>query len=150
MPGHRHEDIGYDNVLRDQIYGTPQGAVTDWGGAMVEWWLAGENWRNSERNLLECHFVDHEFHMKSLGIKPEAPQWEARNRTAWTMAQPSRKTKGSSNSKESRAWLAIITERPWVYSFDRLAVDLCRKWRYGREKGGLMNRSGCDTDITSV
>jgi hypothetical protein len=86
------------------------------GGMMMS---RGGNWRNSKRNLLQCHFVDRKFHMKSLGIEPEAPRWEARNVTAWAMVQPSRKPKG-----ESRTWLAIITERPCAYSWRSIGCRL--------------------------
>jgi hypothetical protein len=67
------EDRGYDNVLPDQSYLTPQESVIDECGAMMKWWLAGENQRNSENNWLHCHFVYHKPHMKS----PGALLWEA-------------------------------------------------------------------------
>jgi hypothetical protein len=43
---------GYDNVLRGQSCRTAQGAVMGRYGAMVEWWLAGDRRRSSERYLL--------------------------------------------------------------------------------------------------
>jgi hypothetical protein len=36
-------------------------------GVMVEWWLAGENRRNSERNVPKCHCWHHKIRMTSLG-----------------------------------------------------------------------------------
>jgi hypothetical protein len=39
--------------------------------AIVEWRLAGQNVRQSEKNLPQFHFVYHEFHMKLPGIELE-------------------------------------------------------------------------------
>jgi hypothetical protein len=44
-----------DNVLSGQDYRTPQGVVINEYEAMVEWLLAGENPRNSDRNLLRTY-----------------------------------------------------------------------------------------------
>jgi hypothetical protein len=60
-----------DTVLPDQE------TVIDGYEIMVEWWLAGENRRNSERNFIQYHFILHKSHMKSPGIEPEAPKQEA-------------------------------------------------------------------------
>lgn len=59
LSGYLHYKKNYDIVLPGQGYCTPQGVVMD----MVEWWLAGENWRNLESNLLQCHFINHKCHM---------------------------------------------------------------------------------------
>jgi hypothetical protein len=67
---------GCDTVLRGQGYLTPQGAVVDGYGTMVEWWLKGENQRTLEQNLLQCHSFHHESHIESTGIEPEALRWE--------------------------------------------------------------------------
>jgi hypothetical protein len=32
---------------------------------------------NSQRNLFQCHFIDHEFYMKSRGTELEAPLSES-------------------------------------------------------------------------
>jgi hypothetical protein len=55
-------DQGCDNVLRGQVYSTPQGAVKDECGADVDYWLTRENKRNSEKSMLYRHFVDDGFH----------------------------------------------------------------------------------------
>jgi hypothetical protein len=39
--------------------------------AMVECWLAKEEWRNSEKIPLKCPFMEQEFYMKLAGIEPE-------------------------------------------------------------------------------
>jgi hypothetical protein len=41
-------DRGSDNALSVQGYRTTQGAMIDEHGSMLEWWLEGENWRNSK------------------------------------------------------------------------------------------------------
>jgi hypothetical protein len=58
------EDRGYDNVLLGQDYRTPRGAVIDEYGAIVEWWLAGENWSACWKHLFQCHFVHYWSHLK--------------------------------------------------------------------------------------
>jgi hypothetical protein len=39
--------------------------VTDEYGALVEWWLAREAWRSSEKSLLQCCFIQQKSHMES-------------------------------------------------------------------------------------
>jgi hypothetical protein len=65
---------GCDKALSCQGYSIPQGVVTDEHGTMVEWWLAWETWKNSEKTLFQCHFLHHKSHMKSPETEPEAPQ----------------------------------------------------------------------------
>jgi hypothetical protein len=68
QPSDKTWDRGYDNVLLGQGYRTPRGAVIDEYGATMGWWLAGEQ-KNSEKNLLQCHFGHCEFYSKSPGIE---------------------------------------------------------------------------------
>jgi hypothetical protein len=56
------KDRGSDTVLRDQSYRTPQGAVIDGYGAMLEWLLAGERRRKLKKILLQCHFIKQNSH----------------------------------------------------------------------------------------
>jgi hypothetical protein len=37
--------------------------------AMVEWWLAGENQRHLETNMLQCHLFRHDYHMTEPGAR---------------------------------------------------------------------------------
>jgi hypothetical protein len=66
----------YDNVLPAQSYSTLRDSEEH--GAIVEWWLAGENQRTKEKTLLQCHFIHYESHMNLPLNKPKALQWEAR------------------------------------------------------------------------
>jgi hypothetical protein len=59
---------GCDTVLRGQYYRKFQEAVIEGHGAMVECWLPGGNRRNSEENVLLCHFIQEESHIKSPEI----------------------------------------------------------------------------------
>jgi hypothetical protein len=59
-----------DNVLPGQNYRTPQGVAMDEYGAKVEPSVARENRRNSEKNLVQCHFVHQETHTNVPGIEP--------------------------------------------------------------------------------
>jgi hypothetical protein len=54
---------GCDNALPGQSCRASQEAVMHENIAMVEWWLAGENRRNSERNLHHCHFAHYKYHI---------------------------------------------------------------------------------------
>jgi hypothetical protein len=71
------KDDGYNNVLPGQDYDTLQGALIDGYGVMVKWWLAGENWTNSQKNMYKCHLVSQKCDMESHRIEPVAPRWEA-------------------------------------------------------------------------
>jgi hypothetical protein len=53
-------------VLPGQGYQTPQEAMSGEYGAMLKWWIARENWRNSENNVLKCHFSHQDSYMKSM------------------------------------------------------------------------------------
>jgi hypothetical protein len=59
------KDRGCDTVLRGQGYSTIQRAVTDGYGAMMEWWLVGENRRNPEMDVLHYDFAHSESHTNS-------------------------------------------------------------------------------------
>jgi hypothetical protein len=50
--------------------------VEDDCGQSVECEFAGENEVLGE-NVLQCHFVNHKFHMTWAGLEPGPPQWEA-------------------------------------------------------------------------
>jgi hypothetical protein len=71
------EDRRYDNVLLGQSYRTPCGAVIDGYGAVMEWWLAGENrrtWRractNATSSMTNATWNHPEL---NLGLRVEKP-----------------------------------------------------------------------------
>jgi hypothetical protein len=45
-----------------------------WLTSTKQWWNG--KWRNSERNLLHCHFIHHGSHEKLPGTEPETLSWE--------------------------------------------------------------------------
>jgi hypothetical protein len=71
------KDQECDNGLPAQGYCTPLEAVMDGYGAMVEWWLACENW--TRRKICYVPFFHQEPHIKSPGNEPEPPQWADRS-----------------------------------------------------------------------
>jgi hypothetical protein len=60
----KYKDRGCQDFL------TPQEALRDVYGAIVEYWLTRETSRISEINLLPCHFVHQESYTKLPWIKP--------------------------------------------------------------------------------
>jgi hypothetical protein len=51
-----------------------QGGVIDEYGAIVKRWFTGDNHRNSEKSLNQCHFVYDEYHRNLPAPKAEACQ----------------------------------------------------------------------------
>jgi hypothetical protein len=43
----------------------------------VEWYIDRGKPKNSEKNLSQCHFFHHKFHMDWPGREPGPPRWEA-------------------------------------------------------------------------
>jgi hypothetical protein len=60
----------FDDVLPGQRSWGTRVAVKYERDTTLEWWLAAWNLRNSNKNLLQHSFFQHESHMKSLGIEP--------------------------------------------------------------------------------
>jgi hypothetical protein len=58
-------------VLLGQGYRTPRGAVIDEYGGMV---ISGGKQKNSEKNLLQSHFVGYKSHLKLRKIEPRSPR----------------------------------------------------------------------------
>jgi hypothetical protein len=50
--------------------------------ATVEWYWQGKP-KNSERNLSQCHFVHHKFHMDWARREAGSSAWRGRRLTAW-------------------------------------------------------------------
>jgi hypothetical protein len=68
------KDRGCDTVLPGQGCSTSQRAVINGCGAMVGSQFSEENGINSKKHVFWGHFVHHESHTKSPGIKPKSPK----------------------------------------------------------------------------
>jgi hypothetical protein len=65
-----HRDEGAEDVIPCCLVSRPhQGRGRGEYGAMVEWWLAWQNRRNTQKPLLLSHSVHHESHTRSRGFR---------------------------------------------------------------------------------
>jgi hypothetical protein len=67
-----------DNVLLGQGHRASHEVVVDEKEERGRMMISRGKLKNSEKNLLQCHFVHHECHFKSPGVEPESPRTEQR------------------------------------------------------------------------
>jgi hypothetical protein len=88
-------DQGYHNVLHGQGYRTPRGAVIDEYGAMVEWWLAGENRRAQRKTCCSATSSTTNLTWSHSGLDPGlgsivivAVGWDCVSVELWPLMAP--------------------------------------------------------------
>jgi hypothetical protein len=118
-------DWGFDNVLLWQSCCTSHGEVTDKRKAVMDWWLAGENWRtqNSTRTLLSASLFTMILTWSHLRLNLGSSQWAGN-----TIAMKFQNSESSNVRRELSSHRQLVVSDTCVFLImpaDSYTLQLC-------------------------